>query len=90
MKTENSNTISKVIGTTLMLIGAGTVLSYISSKRNRNDIQEKAAELGDYLIGIFKEEKDNLGKKANELISKARDVNDEIDGQLSKYEKKTF
>jgi cell division protein FtsL len=90
MKTENSNIGGKVITTTLMLIGAGTVLSFLSSKRNRIDIQDKATDLGNQIIGIFKKEKENLSKKAKDLISKANDINDEIDGQLSRYGKKTF
>lgn len=90
MKTENSNTISKIIGTTLMLIGAGTLISFISSKRNRNDVQEKALDFGNSLIGMLKSEKRALGEKAREFVKIAKNTSDEIDGQLSKYEKKTF
>jgi hypothetical protein len=90
MKTETSNTTRKVIGTTLMLIGAGTIIGFVSSKRNRIDIQEKALDFGNYLIGMVKSEKSALGEKAREFVRIAKKSSDEIDGQLSKYEKKTF
>jgi uncharacterized protein YoxC len=90
MKTEKSNKGVKVIKTILMVIGAGALAVYFSKERNRSKSQEKALELGNYLLGKVKEEKDYISNKTKDLIRKTKTAKDDIDSILSDYGKKTF
>lgn len=90
MKLEKSNKTSKVIKTILMLIGAGAVVGFFSSQRNRTKTQEKALEFGDYLLEKVKDEKDMLSSKTKELIRKTKDAGQDVDKILSEYANKTL
>lgn len=89
LKKVKSNKTGRVIGTILMVIGAGAVIGFFSSKRNRTKSQEKAKELGNYLLAKVEDEKYILTNKAKDLISKTREVGKDIDGLLYNIEKKT-
>ena len=89
MKEGKSNKTGKVIGTILMVIGAGSIIGFFSSQRNRINSRKKALEIGNYLLGKVQHEKKEIGKKTRELISKTKDVDKDIVGLLSNFEKKT-
>jgi uncharacterized protein HemX len=90
MKKMKSNKTGKVLGTILMVIGAGAFVGFFSSQKNRSKTQEKALELGNYVLGKVDAEKNTLISKAKELIRKTKSVEQDIDGLLSTYEKKTI
>lgn len=85
MKTNKSSKTGKVIGTILMVIGAGAVISFFSSQKNRSKSQEKALELGNYLLEKVKDEKNMLSNKSKKLMSKTKSAGQEIDKMLSEY-----
>ncbi|WP_373494048.1 hypothetical protein [Aquiflexum sp.] len=88
MKAEKSNKTGKVIKTILMLIGAGAVVGFFSSQRNRAKTQEKAQEFGNYLLEKVKDEKDMISNKTKELIRKTKAAGEDVDNVLSEYRNK--
>jgi hypothetical protein len=89
MKTKSSKTTGRIIGSVLMVIGAGALVGFFSSQKNRSKSQEKALEFGNYILGKVKSEKKILSNKAKELIRKTKGAGDEIEAILAKYEKTT-
>jgi len=89
MKTKSSKTTGRVIGSVLMVIGAGALVGFFSSQKNRSKSKEKALEFGNFILGKMKSEKKILSNKAKELIRKTKGAGEEIDAILSKYEKTT-
>ena len=89
MKTKSSKTTGRVIGSVLMVIGAGALVGFFSSQKNRSKSKEKALGFGNFILGKMKSEKKILSNKAKELIRKTNGASEEIDTILSKYEKTT-
>ncbi|WP_194973911.1 hypothetical protein [Aquiflexum lacus] len=85
MKTAKSNKKGKVLKTIMMVIGAGALAVYFSKERNRSKSQEKALELGNYLLGKMNDEKRILSSKAKDLIKRTKASGKEIDNILSEY-----
>jgi uncharacterized protein HemX len=89
MKTKSSKTTGRVIGSVLMVIGAGALVGFFSSKKNRSKSQEKLLEFGNFILGKVNSESKILNNKAKELVQKIKNNGENIDGLLSRYEKTT-
>ena len=62
MKTGKLNKSGQIVGLILMGIGAGAVVNFFSSKRNRTKIQKKAKEIGTLILDEVNAKKRLLGK----------------------------
>jgi hypothetical protein len=85
MRIEKSNKLGRFLKTTLMVIGAGALAVYFSDEKNRIRSQKKASELGNYLLGKVKEEKDYISNKSKDLMNKTKDAGKDINKTLSEY-----
>lgn len=90
MKTEKLYKSGQVVGTILMVIGAGAVVGFFASQRNRTKTQKKAKEIGGFIVDKVNAEKRILGNKVMELMQKPRGIGFDMNGSLSRYNKKTM
>ena len=68
MKYSNSNPTGWIFSSVLMVIGAGTIISYFAKKTN----QKKVNEAGKYLFKKLKEEGRTLKNKAKNKIDSSK------------------
>lgn len=90
MKTAKMYKTGQVVGAILMVIGTGAVVGFLSSYSNRTKAQRKAKEIGNYLVEKVNTEKKILGNKLMEMKQKPRDIGFDMNGPLSRYNKKTI
>jgi folate-dependent tRNA-U54 methylase TrmFO/GidA len=62
MKFSNSNQSRSIVGSVLMIIGAGAIISFFSKKSN----QEKATQAINDFLNMLKEEGNSLKDKAKD------------------------
>ncbi|GHB35028.1 hypothetical protein [Mongoliitalea lutea] len=88
MKTKKLYTSGQVVSAILMVIGAGAMVGFFATKRNRIKTQKKAKEIGGFIVDKVNAEKKRLGNKVMELMQKPIGIGFDLKESMSKYDKK--